>query len=174
MGINNNNNIDKKSIEDFNESNLSNVIKTTGKEGKILCISLEQNGIGIISHCSLGICSLFGYKKEEIIGQNINILLPDITKELNKEVFIQKIENINQKILKYPNNEGKIRYNSNQLQIYGVHKSKFILPLIIKTSNLFDEEGKINIVCFILSDYSLDLENDLKTSYVLTNQYFII
>lgn len=42
-------------------------------------ISAEQDHLGIISHCNMSVCRVFGYtKKEELINHEIEKLMPRV------------------------------------------------------------------------------------------------
>ena len=45
---------------------------------KYLILSSKKNNIANIIDCSYNLCHVFGYKKSEIIGKNINILIPEL------------------------------------------------------------------------------------------------
>jgi PAS domain S-box-containing protein len=76
------------------------------KEYDEFIIASETDLKGVITYASKGFCDISGYSKEELIGQNHNIVRdpansPEIFKEMwerlknNKAVSIEKLSNIN-------------------------------------------------------------------------------
>lgn len=71
-------------IAEIHEKNYSNFnIEILNEKGNIpyLIVSANKNNLGKILNISMNICKIFGYSKNEIIGQNINFLFPKIIRK---------------------------------------------------------------------------------------------
>ena len=79
-------------IQSFSENNFFNFDIETLKEKNIfpfLIISADLKNLGIIKDCSINLSKIFGYQKEELVGKNINILIPEIFHKKHDSVLIQ-------------------------------------------------------------------------------------
>ena len=81
-------------------SNFNMDILKLNENKAFVLISARNNDLGIILDCSMSISTIFGYTKEELIGKNINILIPDLFQSKHSEIIRNKTKIINnQRIL---------------------------------------------------------------------------
>ena len=164
-------------------------------EFQFIMISAETEKPNIIKKVTTGICSLFGYAKDELIGQPIDILMPEQYQKLHRKILMNKIDEYKKFVANNLHSKTKKVYKSTFKEIYVVakNKSKYLIPITIK-SNLItsaDESeiyfiGKINKV---VSDANLNLvnnnpannlsnKNNITTTdsvcYILTDNNFVI
>ena len=97
---------------DQNESEISYQSKTLdlnsltpSAEFQFMVISGKEENFGVISRISLGFCHILGYSDQELIGQNLDYLLPDCIHKahiemLKKKIVVSKIGESQQKNLK--------------------------------------------------------------------------
>ena len=87
------NNIDeeigKEKIEEFENIDIKNLNKNDCYI--YIIVSTKPENFGSILNASLSISEIFGYKKNDLINQNLNIIIPDIfhkehIKLLNKKL----------------------------------------------------------------------------------------
>jgi hypothetical protein len=125
------------------------------------------------------VCKIFGYSKNEIIGQNINFLLPKLFRKKNDllttpqyERHILKIFNdLNIKKIYFPDFMRK--------DLYGINKMKFLIELKLNIYFVKTEENKLVYIIEILNynPLKIDLINNFNNNSkfcILTDDNFII
>ena len=145
--------------DDFDEEQIN-----LSKERKIIIISAKQESIGNILKISLSACNLFGFPREEIIGKNINILIPEIFQKIHSNILLNKSNEISHMII----NEGKKNVYEKIIDQFAIDKARYLIPFTMKIYNLTNERGEFNFIASIKSIY----DNDI--CYVLTNKFFQI
>ena len=150
------------------KGNLSYMIISTYKEqfGKILDLSLNT-------------LKIFGYLKSEIIGENINILIPKIFQKAHTPMIqnyyekhkIKLFDDLNKRIIYYPEIFKK--------EIYGISKMKFLIELMANIYFVKTEENKlvylIEITNYTPLTFDLTKNNSNISNYcVLTDENFLI
>ena len=73
--------------EDDYGVNINHTLESVNKENKILIVSGNKNNFGIITQISLCACSLFGFTNEEICGQDLNTIIPEIIHKVHPKVL---------------------------------------------------------------------------------------
>jgi hypothetical protein len=119
-------------IAEIHEKNYSNFnIEILNEKGNIpyLIVSANKNNLGKILNISMNICKIFGYSKNEIIGQNINFLFPKIIRKKNELLTIQQYENHMLKI--FNDLKAKKAYFPEIISkdLYGITKMRFLIEL---------------------------------------------
>ena len=147
-----------------------------------LLISARKKNLGIILDCPITVANIFGYTKEELIGKHINLLIPDIFH--SKHNLLINNQSGNSNIDLFDNLFQKKEYNPSFIKrnIFGVIKSKFIIPLIIKIYYIKTEDNLISFVVEISKDITYmseliknnNINNIDRTCCVLTNENFLI
>ena len=187
-------NVDKIQDKEIDYSNFDLKTLNNSDEYKYIIISAEEENLGIILNLSLNICQIFGYNKNELIGKNINILIPEIFHKQFEVFLIQTTNNIKTKFYETLSYKKEYYPEFIELFIHGRSKSKYLVPLYIKFYFAQTEESEhIYIIHLILEDcftinktknnFSLNRLNTINTtkevrSYnyccVLTDYYFNI
>ena len=167
------NNYTNFSMEFFRQNDLT----------KYLLISANKNNVGTILDCSLGASAIFGYEKNELIGQHLNILLPDIIHKRHQEHLFNQAKNNNLVLVETQFLQKQYKPILIEGNFYGNLKSKFIKSFKIKIYFLKTEKNNLGFIVEILQDvpYMAELiKNRIINSNVdsrccvLTNDNFII
>ena len=182
----------------INENDFSNYNINISEENNNcanLIVSAELKDLGNIKDCSMNICNIFGYQKKELIGNNINILLPEIIRQKHNLI----IQEQTQKFCEHISNEKIYSPQFHNKQIYGLSKSKYLIPIKINVFFIKTEKNeliysininkdKIPIInknnydeCYILTDDNLCIQsftpncsNHLKLNYKNINSNYDI
>ena len=139
---------------------------TPNAELQFMIISGKEENFGVISKISLGFCHLLGYNDQELIGQNLEFLLPDCIQKahqenLNKKTIVSKIGESNQKNLK--NHFALLKTSS-----------KCFLPINLEVGIILDED--YNPLIFSKINYEAEQYNFFSPGvyFFLTNHKLII
>jgi PAS domain S-box-containing protein len=126
-----------------------------------LYISAKDFKIGMITNCNQSVCRIFGHFKGELIGKNLNILMPDLFTKYHQRML-----------------ELKIAYNFSdksiinlQKSVIAKHKSGSIFPInmkIVSTPSLWND---VNFIAIFSHDH-LSLKSDI--GYLLLDTEFHI
>ena len=177
--------------DDFQQVNIIN-INSSDNNYYIIVSSLIES-LGIITNLSLGTCSMFGYTKKDIIGKKIDILLPEIMVKQHSKLLFEKTNEIKKEIMSN-NNEGTgtYEYKSKDILTFGITKSKYLIPISIKISIIYNDNNEFSYIAKIvhaqnaslsykgflygssLQSYSYLSDSSLNECYVITNNEFII
>ena len=169
--------------EEKNYSNFNIELFKGNDTTNYLLVSGRKKDLGTIIDCSTSVCGIFGYTKEEIMGQNINIFIPDIFHirhniMLNHQTNNQKLKLFDDIFNKKISIPDKMTDN-----VFGVTKSKFIILLKLKVYFTKTEENIIAFVVEIIKDIPFmneliknrPINNNVDTRCcVLTNENFLI
>ena len=169
-------------ISDSQEDQFSNFDVNTLKEKdffKYFILSGNKKNLANIIDYSLNLSNVLGYTKEEIIGKNINVLIPELFhKNHDKELFdfTEKAESTFFKELFINDNYIPDYLEKNH---YAITKSKFLIPLKLKIYYVQTEGNEFIYVVEIKKnkDYKKNLEdkkdNDLKCVVLTDNNFYI-
>ncbi|EAR83801.2 transmembrane protein, putative (macronuclear) [Tetrahymena thermophila SB210] len=100
--------------------NIDKEINLFSKDACVINISLIQP-IGIIKNASFSSQSIFGYSPSELISKNCNILIPDQLNQIHGNI-----------LTKFVSSGEMNRIVQGQLQIFGINKSGFAIPLNLR------------------------------------------
>lgn len=84
--------------------------KFVQKSGVVVVVGFNQSNIGRIMRSSDGIRNIFGYEKQEVLGKNINILMP------------QEMSEVHDGILSRVFQTGKFQKKIHELNSFGIRK----------------------------------------------------
>ena len=169
-------------LAEIHEKNYSNFdIEILNEKGNMpyLIVSANKDYLGKILNISMNICKIFGYSKNEIIGQNLNFLLPKLFREKNDLLTIQQYE---KHILKYFNDLNiKKAYFPDIIRkdLYGITKMRFLIELKLNIYFVKTEENKLVYIIEILNynPLKIDLINNFNNNSkfcILTDDNLII
>ena len=129
----------KVNSEEINIMNIDiNALSSNSDYQYIVC-SAHSKYLGTITNVSLGIYIMFGFTKNELVGKNIDILIPEI---FHKEhsVIMTDLANDFKKTAISITDIKKFKPNFYSISTYGRNKSRYLVPLnlqntIIPTEN---------------------------------------
>ena len=158
----NTNNDKVEEIKDIDDSN--QVIK----ENKTIIISANPENFGIITNISLSACSLFGFVKEEMVGQNLNLIVPEIFQKPHNKLLKNRANTINQENIFGGKDDKQLMKEISQ---FAVNKARYIVPFSAKIYSIQGERGELNFLAAINQGGNTISSS---TCYVLTNEQFLI
>ena len=165
---------------DFSNFNLGLINESDEKN--LLIVSIDEKHKGIIKNISLKACLIFGYQKDEIIGKNMNILIP----ELFQKIYIKLFNDMSDKTKNefYNNLLNKINYKPEFIETYacGKNKSKYLIPLHLKLYLVQTEENELVYIIEIINNnlykeeiyHDFNIHDNSNICSVLTNNNLII
>ena len=157
--------LDDNSFQTINNFNINSLVSTSTFQ--FLIVSLKQDTFGTIVKISNEICIQLGYSSEELIGQSMNILIPDFIIKKHDELIKTKLKHL--KILQSDENSLKEHY------FFLKTKSKFMYPFAVFVTMVYDNDNKPFIFSKINFDRQQNLINELSsTCKILCDKNFII
>ena len=132
----------------------------------IICSGKEDN-FGVILKMSIELSSHFGYTDVDVIGQHLNIFIPEFLRKKHDEVLLNRVSKIklNDKI-------------SNSLKkhiFYFKTVSKYIFPIPLDVCTIFDEDGKATIFGKVDFDNIHIFQREISANcHIITNENLII
>ena len=149
----------------INNLNLKSLISTSSLQ--FIIVNLKLDNFGTIMKISQELSIDLGYTSEELIGQNMDILLPDFIVQKHNKLIHEKIKD-----LKFIDKEENILKKH---IFYFKTKSKFLIPIATYVGMIYDDDNKPFIFLKINFDIQQTLFRDLSTtSHIFTDQYFNI
>ena len=144
-----------------------------------LIVSAHKEYIGKIIDSSLNVSKIFGYVKNEIIGQNINFLLPKIFHKKHDLIILEEYEKNKLKLFDVLSKKRIYFPDFIKKDIFGISKMKFLIELKLNIYLVKTEENKLLYIVEILNynPIVLDLiknENNILKFCVLTDENFLI
>ena len=160
-------NIKKKVIilGTINTKNLTN-----NDEYQFMIISANDDNKGTIVEISLNTCLFFGYTKDEIIGKNMCLLIPELFHKTHTKLFNENTEKIKTEFFEKLSN--KITYVPKFMEFsgFGRNKLKYLLPLDLKVFFVQTEESDLVYIVDIMRKNCF-LNNDInETTTTIENE----
>ena len=174
-----NNSLDFKRFnkEDEYSSYDINKLKETDEHQWILVSAGEKN-YGTILNMSLGICPIIGYKRREIVGSNINVLIPNIFHKHHNHMLHKLLFNTRYQFFESLSKKKEYKPDEIREIVYCKNKSKYLIPFPFRAFFVQTEEAEhifvMNIIkpkCF---PHSKNKKNEKPLCCVLTDRHFII
>ena len=169
--------------KDYTNFDIKNI--TNNDEYQFLIISANDDNKGTIVNMSLNTCLYFGYTKDEIIGKNMCLLIPELFHKIHIKLFNEVTEKTKTEFFEKLSN--KITYVPEFMEFsgFGRNKLKYLVPLDMKVFFVQTEESDlVYIIDIMRKNLFLNNNNDLtETTYeveksqsccVLTDSNFII
>ena len=156
-----------KNLSELDIKNLNN------DEIQYVLVSASALTFGCIMDISLGICVETGYTKEELIGKNLNILIPELMRNPHQEVLRNKLDEF-KNIEIEDRTQKAVQYKT--FTSYFVNKAHFIVPASFSNAIITNEADEIFFIAKIslINKSQLNAPIAAKTCYVITNLGFSI
>ena len=141
-----------------------------------MIISAHHKSLGFIKDCSTSLVNIFGYEKKELIGKHINILIPEIFHSKHDEILRKTSENHKLNFLEISYKRKVYNPDFMEKVVYGLSKSKFLIPIRIFIYLINTEENELVYVVEVYRRIPLmnAIINNKLPCCVLTNENFII
>ena len=158
-------------LDDFFSQTINNSLNinelTSTSTFQFLIVNLKQDNFGTIIKISDEMCNQLGYSSEELIGQNMNILIPDFIIKKHQQLIIEKLKQI--KLL------DSYQTALKEHIFFLKTRSKFLFPIGFYIGMIYDEDNKPFIFAKINFDIEQSIINNLSYKcHILTNNNFII
>ena len=141
-----------------------------------MIISAHHKSLGIIKDCSTSLVNIFGYEKKELIGQHMNILIPEIFREKHN-ILVRKTSEKDKLNFSEISFKRKV-YNPEFMEktVYGLSRAKFLIPIKLFIYLINTEENELVYVVEVYRKIPLmsEIVDNKLSCCVLTNENFII
>ena len=164
---------------DYSSFDINN-LHNEKKEVEYFIIGASDNDINErkIINMSIGLSTIIGYQRHEIIGKDFNILIPKIFHNVHNSMIIKLTNNIKVNLYETLSNENKYTPEMLTKNVYCKTKTNFLKPLEFNAYLVQTEDGEhIYIVDIIRSSSFPTSWNELgedPSCCVLTDRNFII
>ena len=139
---------------------------------KYIVINCSKIGFNKIVNISYSVCKLFGYKKEELIGEYSDILFPEIVNNYRKIFFQQKIEEYRHNLFKNNQILNPELWTGDSV---GIDKNNFLITYKAKWTLVpFDDEKIYGIGNILLENKKIISDKEQETIFILTDINFVI
>ena len=145
---------------------------------KYLILSANKKDLGNIIDFSTNICQIFGYNKNELMGKNINFLIPEIFHKEHDILLSNFNEKSNNILFEDLYNRGNYIPEYLEKEVYAISKSKLMIPIKHKAYLVQTERNELVYIIELtkLKDFQKDLNNNEFNSkcVILTDSNFNI
>lgn len=166
----------KQNYDDMNLLNIDVNALSSSDEYQYVILSAQPDKLGIITNISLGVCTLFGYARSEIIGKNIEFIMPEVYHRYHKNILLNKINDYRKNNFTGLQSAKSYKPVFKDIYSFGKNKSRYLIPLNFKVAYIpNDEQNDSVFVAKITSDtFNMGVSQQAQTCYVLVNQVFVI
>ena len=155
-------------------SNFDLKILNETDEYNFLIISANEENKGTIINMSLNACSILGYHKQEIIGKNMNILIPEIYHNLHNKLFNKITEETTTEFFESLSNKKIYIPKFLEFSAFGRNKSKYLIPLVFKMFFVQTEDSELVYVVDFSRKDKINNDINMQLCCVLTDNNLII
>ena len=144
-------------------------------EDKYIVISGQNSIFGNIINLSPSVCHLFGFTKNELIGQKIDYIMPELFQVPHKEILHERLEDFKKHAIAkrkeiVPNTHSILK----DVVSFGNNKLKYLVPIKLKVGLVSTEEGEIFFISKIYESENINKKSDFESCIVLTDINLII
>ena len=152
--------------EKFKESFFNINYLISKSDYQFILINGYGDSFGIIKKISLEICHLLGYSDMDLIGKNMNIILPDSIRKKHENMLRTKIKNLTSH--NYSVN------NLKELFVLFRNSAKFLVPAYVDIGIIFDENNNSMIFLKLSTKPNRNTEKLRNECFVLLNDRLFI
>lgn len=165
---------EKLNSDDLNFLNNDANALSSSDENQFIIIHAEEEKIGIIKNLSLGICILFGYTKQELVGKNIEFLMPEMYHKYHKTILMNRLNNEKKDDLIAKQQSKTFKTTWTDVNGYGKNKSRNLIPTFFKVAFLPNEENNENVFIAKINTENKELNSGKNSFFVLVSPSFVI
>jgi len=165
----------KSNYDDINLFNSDINALSQSDEYQYIIISAQPEKLGIINNISLGICTLFGYAKTELVGKQIDYLMPEVYHKYHRNILLRKINDYRKNTMTAQQLAKNFKPVFKEVFSFGKNKSRYLIPLNLKVAYFPNEEkNDSNFVAKVVLENFNSIGHMMQSCCVLVNSNFII
>ena len=164
---------------DYSSYDINYLLKER-KDAEYLIVSAEEKSKKErkILNMSVGLSSIIGYQPHEIIGKDINILIPRLFQKYHNSMLKRLTSKKKLELYKMLSNHLKYYPETISKKVYCKTKSKFLKPLDFNAQLVQTEDAKHIYIVLINRQHSFstswNMEGEAPPCCVLTDKNFIV
>lgn len=169
------NDIDETKLlsEEVNIMNLDLNCLSSNNEFQYIVCSAHSKNTGTITNVSLGIYIMFGFTKSELVGKNVDILIPEIFHKEHNEILIDLINDFKKTSIDITEIK-KYKPNFCTMSTYGRNKSRYLVPVNLQNT-IIPTENNDNVLISKIAPFLLSLSSSTSPNcVVITNNSLLI
>ena len=160
----------KKNKYDENNLYTLNYKALSRYEDKYIVVSGQNSLFGIIINLSPSVCHLFGFTKNELLGQKLDYIMPEMLHIPHKLVLMDRLEDFKKHaIAKRKEIVSTTHSVLKDVISYGVNKLKYLVPIKLKNGLVSTEEGEIYFISKVFEFENINKKRDYEGCLVLTD-----
>ena len=160
----------KKNKYDENNLYTLNYKALSRYEDKYIVVSGQNSLFGNIINLSPSICHLFGFTKNELLGQKLDYIMPEMLHAPHKIVLMDRLEDFKKHaIAKRKEIVSTTHSMLKDVISYGINKLKYLVPIKLKNGLVSTEEGEIYFISKVFEFDTVNKKRDYEGCLVLTD-----
>ena len=146
---------------------------------KYFLLSANKKDLANIIDLSTNLCPIFGYNRNELLGKNINNLIPELFHKAHNQLLYDFNEKSKNTLFKELFKKDNYIPEYLEKQVYAISKTKFLVPIRHKVYLVQTEGNELIYIMEVikLKDYQKDLDmnddNNLKCVVMTDDNFFI-
>ena len=158
---------DEKNLFELNYKEMSK-----NEDYKYIIINCSKNNLNKICNISFPVCKIFGYTREELINNYLDILFPEIYNKYRKILFQKKLAIYKKELLTKTKKINSENWIDN---CFGINKSNFLIFVKIKWFLISIEDDTIYAIGNLLHENKKIINDKSQEAvYILTDKKLII
>jgi hypothetical protein len=166
----------KQNYDDLNLINNDINALSSTDEYQYIVVSAQPDKFGTITNISLGICSIFGYTKTELLGKNIEAIMPEQFHSPHRLLLTEKLNDYKKASINLQMSKN-YKPTFKDVTTFGKNKSRYLVVFNFKVAFLpnTEQDDSVFIAKVNQDVYSLGSnQSSQNCCYILTNNQFII
>ena len=159
--------------EEVNIMNLDLNCLSSNNEFQYIVCSAHSKNTGMITNVSLGIYIMFGFTKSELVGKNVDILIPEIFHKEHNEILVDLINDFKKTSIDITEIK-KYKPTFCNISTYGRNKSRYLVPINLQNT-IIPTENNDNVLISKVAPFLLSLSSSTSPNcVVITNNSLLI
>ena len=163
----------KQTADENNIMNLDISALNSNSEYQYIIVSAQPEKFGVITNLSLGICSMFGYTRNELVGKSLEMIMPEIFHKEHKELLLDKLNDFKKQSIDI-NDMKNFKPQFKDISTFGRNKSRYLVQMTFKSALIPTESNDNVFIAKIWQDLCSLGNIEHSTCYIITNNYLTI
>ena len=163
----------KQNTDENNIMNLDITALNSNSEYQYIIVSAQPEKFGVITNLSLGICSMFGYTRNELVGKSLEMIMPEIFHKEHRELLLDKVNDFKKQSIDI-NDMKNYKPQFKDISTFGRNKSRYLVQMTFKTALIPTENNDNVFIAKIWQDLMSLGTLEHSICYIITNNYLTI